>query len=757
MKRFYKVFSLPVAFALLIGALLFFKPAASAADISVSDFSGLQAAVNSAAGQDVIIVSQDIHFAYGETLEIPAGKNIGITSAAGQNFTLTSNWSNQRHINNSGTLMLYNITLTGGEIGGGINNYGSLTLNEGALVKNCKTTDANSAAAKMFSSLLPGGGAPNQSRVALNDSAAVQELLQTLAALSGYGGGIYNEGYLTLNEGSLVQNCEAGVGGGIANYLDSAFYMYGGEITANTAGSGGGVACLISSFTMEGGEIYLNSAENGGAVMCLAAALSMAGGEIHSNTAELGGGVYFLGGFYEAFFMEGGNISGNTAAYGGGVYFIAGFDIPCEIWGGNISGNTANHDGGGIFVEYAGLPLLSVGPNALFANNRAGKAFVRNNADDELYGRMIKGTAWTFPFDQGYNNYDIAYNKGEEIPASYFTYAQSFPDAKFCAEVLRLLNEDGKKRTDSSVITVNDVNALASFTILDVSGLDISDMTGLKYFCGLQLLNCYYNQLSALDVSGNSELQYLYCNNNQLSVLDISGNSALQFLLCYNNQLSALDVAKNTALWYLSCYDNYIAAPDSVAGWREIGLVINSPQDLESGTFRFYNQKPGFTVSGLLKSYAPQRQTTLELWRAGEAEAAYTSTIPAEKSGSGQCTQEFALKGVEPGTYTLVATKAAHAGFIVHNIVVEDKALDLTDDSRPDVQLMTLRCGDINGDGNINNSDLTILWQQANYNRSAAAADNELCDLNGDGLINNIDLTILWLAYNYNRGEIEVN
>jgi hypothetical protein len=166
---------------------------------------------------------------------------------------------------------------------------------------------------------------------------------------------------------------------------------------------------------------------------------------------------------------------------------------------------------------------------------------------------------------------------------------------------------------------------------------------------------------------------------------------------------------------------------------------------------------PGVTVSGQIKSYHPQHETTLELWRAGETEAIYSRTIPAAQSGSGQWTQDFAFPGVEPGTYTLVISKPAHTNFTVRNIVVAGRDTDLRQDSRPEVQLMTLRCGDINGDGNINNSDLTILWQQANYNRSAAAADNKLCDLNGDGLINNIDLTILWLAYNYNRGAVEIN
>jgi hypothetical protein len=424
--------------------------------------------------------------------------------------------------------------------------------------------------------------------------------------------------------------------------------------------------------------------------------------------------------------------------------------------------------------------------------------------------------------------------------------------------VLWILNQqDDGARTDGSIISDKDLLTLARERELNFWQHDIADMTGIKYFAGLQSLDCSYNQLTTLDLSGNRALQtlccegnrlsvldvsknaallelvcggnlltsldvsqnaalwqlgcgenlltsldvskntalislycsgnqlsmlnvsanaalvalrcggnsltvldisknpaldWLECGNNQLSVLNISANAALRVLNCNDNKLTALNISQNVALWHLDCTKNYMISPADVMGWQKSVLVFDS-------TFFFYPQKisGGFTVSGLVKSYNPQHCTYLALCREGEAEAAYTCTIEKENSGSGQWEQPFSFPAVEPGTYTLTITKAAHTKFTVHNIVVADKEVDLTQDGRPEVQLMTMRCGDINGDGNINNSDLTILWQQANYNRSAAAAANELCDLNGDGLINNIDLTILWLAYNYNRGGIEIN
>jgi len=132
------------------------------------------------------------------------------------------------------------------------------------------------------------------------------------------------------------------------------------------------------------------------------------------------------------------------------------------------------------------------------------------------------------------------------------------------------------------------------------------------------------------------------------------------------------------------------------------------------------------------------------------------TTVITKSSGSGQVTQPFTFENVVPGEYTLVINKLAHTTFTVINIIVGDDDIDLTQDNRKAVQIMTLRCGDIGSDGLINDSDLTILWMLANYNRKSSDAENQLCDLNGDGMINDMDLTILWLVYNYNQGAIVI-
>ncbi|MCL1873967.1 MAG: dockerin type I domain-containing protein, partial [Clostridiales bacterium] len=162
----------------------------------------------------------------------------------------------------------------------------------------------------------------------------------------------------------------------------------------------------------------------------------------------------------------------------------------------------------------------------------------------------------------------------------------------------------------------------------------------------------------------------------------------------------------------------------------------------------------GVRVGGMIRSYNPKK--LINIYLSQEGKDIYHTTIDTA-TGWGQAEQSFNFKDVVPGAYSLVIVKDVHTKFTVRTVIVKEEDLDLTLDSRPEVQLMRLRSGDINGDGLVNDADLTILWRAGNYNKQSNEAENERCDLNGDGLINDADLTILWLAYNYNRGEIIID
>ena len=107
-------------------------------------------------------------------------------------------------------------------------------------------------------------------------------------------------------------------------------------------------------------------------------------------------------------------------------------------------------------------------------------------------------------------------------------------------------------------LTALDVSHNTQLTNLDcgrntLSSLDVSKNTQLTW------LNCFYNTLSSLDVSGCTQLTELSCYNNTLTSLDVSGCTQLESLICSSNHLTTLDVSKNTQLTKLSCYDNQLS------------------------------------------------------------------------------------------------------------------------------------------------------------------------------------------------------
>jgi Leucine-rich repeat (LRR) protein len=144
-----------------------------------------------------------------------------------------------------------------------------------------------------------------------------------------------------------------------------------------------------------------------------------------------------------------------------------------------------------------------------------------------------------------------------------------FPDPNFEAAVRELTH---KPKRD---IVASDV---AEITELDVSELDIADLTGIEYFTALEVLSCADNQLTTLDVSHNPALIELTCEYNQLATLDVSQNPVLEVLGCGANQLTVLDVSQNTALQGLYCWTNQLTTLDISHNTALKELYCNSNQ-----------------------------------------------------------------------------------------------------------------------------------------------------------------------------------
>ena len=85
-----------------------------------------------------------------------------------------------------------------------------------------------------------------------------------------------------------------------------------------------------------------------------------------------------------------------------------------------------------------------------------------------------------------------------------------------------------------------------------LTALNVKDCTSL------QRLNCSSNQLPELDVQGLIALKTLQCNNNQLPELVVQGLATLQELACKGNKLTELNLQGLTSLRVLNCESNQL-------------------------------------------------------------------------------------------------------------------------------------------------------------------------------------------------------
>ena len=129
-----------------------------------------------------------------------------------------------------------------------------------------------------------------------------------------------------------------------------------------------------------------------------------------------------------------------------------------------------------------------------------------------------------------------------------------FPDANFRERVMGLFDTD-----NNGVLSSAEINAR---TYLSCSKQNITSLKGIEYLTAVTQLDCNDNQLTELDLSGNTALERLSCQRNQLTVLTLGGNTVLYNLNCLENQLTELDVSRNTALSVLACDDNQLVTLD---------------------------------------------------------------------------------------------------------------------------------------------------------------------------------------------------
>ena len=136
-------------------------------------------------------------------------------------------------------------------------------------------------------------------------------------------------------------------------------------------------------------------------------------------------------------------------------------------------------------------------------------------------------------------------------------------------------------------LTKENLEKMASVTELNIAEKRLTDLSALKYFTGLQTLDCSRNLLTELDVSALTKLDSLSCSQNALTKLNVSGQTNLTSLDCTFNSLTTLDVSALTSLTSLDCYRNELTKLDVS------NLTLLTKLDCD------YNQLTALNVSNL--------------------------------------------------------------------------------------------------------------------------------------------------------------
>lgn len=153
------------------------------------------------------------------------------------------------------------------------------------------------------------------------------------------------------------------------------------------------------------------------------------------------------------------------------------------------------------------------------------------------------------------------------------------PDANF-QNWLSSAYPDDINIIDSDFFINAESEDVLSTDSLNLSGLGISDLTGIVAFSNLQILHCNYNQLTALPNLPATLIDFR-CEENQLSSLtDLPAN--LQIFSCSDNAITALPELPST-LTHLLCSENQLTSlPELPSNLEHLNCMYNVLTELPS-------------------------------------------------------------------------------------------------------------------------------------------------------------------------------
>jgi predicted outer membrane repeat protein len=184
----------------------------------------------------------------------------------------------------------------------------------------------------------------------------------------GYGGGINDNGTLTLNDCTVANNQASNYGNGGGIFNGGMLTVANSNFTSNYGGLYGGAIQNNGTAVIATSNFVKNSSWDGGGAIYTTGPLTLTNSTISGNTAPSGGGIYGSSGNAT---ITNTTISGNQANYGGGI------DVDqanVTVNSSTISGNSAGFSGGGVWIG----TVVSLS-NSIVSGNQGGDLFTPYN------------------------------------------------------------------------------------------------------------------------------------------------------------------------------------------------------------------------------------------------------------------------------------------------------------------------------------------------------------------------------------------
>ena len=308
-----------------------------------------------------------------------AGANTITLSA--QTYTLTIQGFNEDNSAQGDLDIKSNLTINGAGAGSTIIDGNSIIISDRVLdIHNGVVTI--SGVTMKNGSAHDGGGIENNGTLTLNSSAV------TGSTAYAYGGGINNHGTLTLNSSLVSGNTDIGPtanGGGIFN--GNMLTVVNSTLKGNTAGGGGGAIANFGTATFTNSTLSGNSGPYGGGIRN-GYHMALTKSTLSNNTAAAsGGGLYNESQGVAA--IADSTLSGNISAVGGGIENRGMLTVTTSTLSGNNATGAGKYDGGGALDNYYGTATLANSTLTANSARQNGGAIYNNSGTTNLSNATI--------------------------------------------------------------------------------------------------------------------------------------------------------------------------------------------------------------------------------------------------------------------------------------------------------------------------------------------------------------------------------